>query len=150
MEENQSNEILAKIDIMKQIVTGFIDVITKENSALKVNDVKTVKALYEQKLKTIAAYRSMSAYFIKNSELVSSFNDVSKDELKELSKELDICLKTNELLLKTRMEAGKKVMDSFINIAKVTNNTFATSYGAQGRYTPLDNNHNALAFNRTL
>ena len=29
MEENQSNEILAKIDIMKQIVTGFIDVITK-------------------------------------------------------------------------------------------------------------------------
>ncbi len=150
MEENQINEILAKIDIMKQIVTGFIDVITKENAALKVNDVKTVKALYEQKLKTIAAYRSMSAYFIKNSELVSSFNDTSKDELKELSKELDACLKNNELLLKTRMEAGKKIMDSFINIAKVANNTFATSYGAQGRYTPLDNNHNALAFNRTL
>ena len=150
MEENQINEILAKIDIMKQIVTGFIDVVTKENVALKVNDVKTVKALYEQKLKTISAYRSMSAYFIKNSELVSSFNDNSKDELKELSKELDACLKTNELLLKTRMEAGKKVMDSFINIAKVTNNTFATSYGSQGKYTPLDNNHNALAFNRTL
>ena len=150
MEENQINEILAKIDIMKQIVTGFIDVISKENSALKINDVITVKALYEQKLKTIAAYRSMSAYFIKNSELVSSFNDVSKDELKELSKELDNQLKTNELLLKTRMEAGKKVMDSFINIAKVASNTFATSYGAQGRYTPLDNNHNALAFNRTL
>ena len=150
MEENQINEILAKIDIMKQIVTGFIDVISKENSALKINDVITVKALYEQKLKTIAAYRSMSAYFIKNSELVSSFNDVSKDELKELSKELDNQLKTNELLLKTRMEAGKKVMDSFINIAKVASNTFATSYGAQGRYTPLDKNHNALAFNRTL
>lgn len=150
MEENQTNEILAKIDIMKQIVTGFIDVISKENAALKINDVNTVKALYEQKLKTIAAYRSMSAYFIKNSELVSSFNDVSKDELKDLSKELDNQLKNNELLLKTRMEAGKKVMDSFINIAKVASNTFATSYGAQGRYTPLDNNHNALAFNRTL
>ena len=150
MEENQINEILAKIDIMKQIVTGFIDVITKENSALKINDITTVKALYEQKLKTIAAYRSMSAYFIKNSETISSFNNASKDELKELSKELDACLKNNELLLKTRMEAGKKVMDSFINIAKVANNTFATSYGSQGKYTPLDNNHNALAFNRTL
>ena len=150
MEENQSNEILAKIDIMKQIVTGFIDVISKENSALKINDVKTVKALYEQKLKTIAAYRSMSAFFIKNSEMISSFEDPTKEELKELSKELDNCLKVNELLLKTRMEAGKKVMDSFINIAKVANNSFATSYGAQGRYTPLDNNHNALAFNRTL
>ncbi len=150
MEENQVIEILSKIDTMKQIVTGFIDVISKENSALKINDVKTVKALYEQKLKTIAAYRSMSAFFIKNSEMISSFEDPTKEELKELSKELDNCLKVNELLLKTRMEAGKKVMDSFINIAKVANNSFATSYGAQGRYTPLDNNHNALAFNRTL
>lgn len=150
MEENQVVEILSKIDTMKQIVTGFIDVISKENSALKINDVKTVKALYEQKLKTIAAYRSMSAFFIKNSEMISSFEDPAKEELKELSKELDNCLKVNELLLKTRMEAGKKVMDSFINIAKVANNSFATSYGAQGRYTPLDNNHNALAFNRTL
>lgn len=150
MEENQVIEVLSKIDTMKQIVTGFIDVISKENSALKINDVKTVKALYEQKLKTIAAYRSMSAFFIKNSEMISSFDDPTKEELKELSKELDNCLKVNELLLKTRMEAGKKVMDSFINIAKVANNSFATSYGAQGRYTPLDNNHNALAFNRTL
>ena len=150
MEENQVIEILTKIDIMKQIVIGFIDVISKENDALKINDVKVIKTLYEQKLKTIAAYRSMSAYFIKNSELISSFDHPEKEDLKNLSKELDIRLKTNELLLKTRMEAGKKVMNTFINIAKVTNNTFATSYGAQGRYTPLDNNHNALAFNRTL
>ena len=67
-------------------------------------------------------------HFIKNSELVSSFEHQAKSELKDLSKELDAHLKTNELLLKTRMEAGKKVMDSFINIAKVTNNTFATSF----------------------
>ena len=53
MEENQITEILAKIDTMKQVITGFIDVILKENAALKVNDVKTTKALYEQKLKTI-------------------------------------------------------------------------------------------------
>lgn len=150
MEENQVIEILSKIDTMKQVVIGFIDVISKENAALKTNDVKTVKTIYEQKLKTIAAYRSLSAYFIKNSELISSFDNPAKEELKELSKELDIQLKANELLLKTRMEAGKKVMDTFINIAKVANNSFATSYGAQGRYTPLDNNHNALAFNRTL
>ena len=150
MDETKINEILSKIDIMKQIVTGFINVVSKENEALKNNNVNGVRALYEQKLKTIAAYRSMSAYFIKNSEIISSFASPEKEDLKELSKELDVCLKTNELLLKTRMEAGKKVMDTFINIAKVTNNTFATSYGAQGRYTPLDNNHNALAFNRTL
>ena len=41
-------------------------------------------------------------------------------------------------------------MNTIINIAKVTNNRNATSYGAQGRYSPLDNSKNALAINRTL
>ncbi len=150
MEELQTHEILDKIEIMKQIVTGFTSIIAKENDALKIGDDQTVKSLYEQKLKTVAAYRSMSAFFIKNRVAIASFQGPDKDELKKLSQELDKQLKTNELLLKTRMEAGKKVMDTFINIAKNTNKSFATSYGARGNYTPLDNNRNALAFNRTL
>ena len=89
-------------------------------------------------------------FFIKNKAAVSAFEGPDKDELKELSKNLDKSLKQNELLLKTRMEAEQKVMDTFIHIAKVTNNSNATSYGAHGTYTPLDNNRNALAFNRTL
>ncbi len=150
MAEIQAKEIIDKIEMMKQIVIGFNDIITKENEALKAGDIKTVKALYEQKVKTVAAYRSMSAFFIKNRAEVAAIQDVAKEELKEKSAELDKSLKINELLLKTRMEAGKKVMDTFINIAKVTNNSNATSYGARGAYTPLDNNRNALAFNRTL
>lgn len=150
MEELQTNEIIEKIEIMKQIVIGFTNVLGQENEALKNNDVKMVKALYEQKLKTVAAYRSMSGFFIKNREAIAALENPLKEELKKLSAELDVSLKTNELLLKTSMEAGKKVMDTFINIAKVTNNSNATSYGAQGNYTPLDNNRNALAFNRTL
>ena len=150
MEELQTKDIAEKIDLMKQIVSGFTDVIGKENEALKNNDVKTVKLLYEQKLKTVAAYRSLSAFFIKNRAAVSAFESKEKDELKELSGILDKTLKTNEMLLKTRMEAGKKVMDTIIGIAKTTNKSNATSYGAHGTYTPLDNNRNALAFNRTL
>ncbi len=150
MTELQAKEIIDKIEMMKQIVIGFNDIIIKENEALKSGDIKMVKTLYEQKLKTVAAYRSMSAFFIKNRAEVAEIQDIAKDELKEVSAELDKSLKTNELLLKTRMEAGKKVMDTFINIAKVANNSNATSYGARGGYTPLDNNRNALAFNRTL
>lgn len=150
MEELQAKEILDKIEMMKHIVTGFTDIIGKENEALKNNDVKAVKSLYEQKLKNVAAYRSMCAFFIKNREAVAAVSSPEKDELKELSAQLDKSLKTNELLLKTHMEAGKKVMDTIINIVKVTNNSTATSYGAHGSYTPLDNNRNALAFNRTL
>ena len=43
MEELQTKDIAEKIDLMKQIVSGFTDVIGKENEALKNNDVKTVK-----------------------------------------------------------------------------------------------------------
>ena len=150
MEEIQAREILDKLEMMKQIVIGFTDVISKENNALKENNIVVIKALFEQKLKTVAAYRSMSAFFIKNREAISAFKGPEKEELKELSQKLNETLKTNEMLLKTQMEAGKKVMDTLINIAKTTNKSNATSYGARGTYTPLDNNRNALAFNRTL
>ena len=150
MAELQEKDILEKIDLMKQIVSGFTDVITKENEALQKGDIQGIKALYEQKIKTVAAYRSASAFFIKNRDVVAAFSGDEKDELRALSAELNKVLRTNELLLKTRMEAGKKVMDTIINIAKNTNKSNATSYGSHGTYTPLDNNRNALAFNRTL
>ena len=150
MEELQAEEIAKKIDLMKQIVIGFIQVISKENEALQKGDVQTVKILYEQKIKTVAAYRSLSAFFIKNREAVASYESKDKEDLKILSADLDKTLRNNELLLKTRMEAGQKVMDTIINIAKKANKVCATSYGSHGNYTPLDNNYNALAFNRTL
>lgn len=150
MAELQEKDILEKIDLMKQVVLGFKDVIIKENDALQKGDIAGVKVLYEQKIKTVAAYRSASAFFIKNREAVASFSGQEKEELKILSGELDKALHTNELLLKTRMEAGKRVMDTIINIAKNTNKSNATSYGSHGTYMPLDNNRNALAFNRTL
>ena len=150
MENLSTQEILDKIEMMKQIVYGFTEVLKKENEALKTGDDQTVKVLYEQKINTVAAYRSLTAFFIKNHQQIKDFNGPDKDELKNLSVDLDKVLKTNEILLKARMEAGKKVMDTFINIAKAKNNSYATSYGAKGNYSPLDNNRNALAFNRTL
>lgn len=150
MEELQRQEILGKIEMMKQIVSGFAEIVESENEALKTGDFKKVKVLYEQKIKTVAAYRSMSGFFIKNRQQIAALEDKEKDVLKNLSLRLDKALKNNELLLKTRMEAGKKVMDTIIGIAKKSNNSTATSYGAQGMYSPLDNNRNALAFNRTL
>ena len=92
----------------------------------------------------------MSAYFIKNHEALEQLPKADKKDLREASLRLDELIRENELLLKTRMEASRNVMNTIINIAKVTNNRNATSYGAQGRYSPLDNSKNALAINRTL
>ncbi|MBQ9235351.1 MAG: hypothetical protein IJ184_02680 [Alphaproteobacteria bacterium] len=150
MENITTQDIEAKIAMMEQIVSSFIAVITQENAALQFGDIVKVKSLYEQKVKTVAAYRSLSAFFIKNKEAVAAHTSSQKEQLKTLSAELDGLLKTNELLLKTRMEAGKAVMNTFVEAAKRANAKSATSYGAKGVYTPLDNNRNALAFNCTM
>ena len=54
--------ILDELKVATPKTKDMLNILT----TLKVNDVKTIKSLYEQKLKTIAAYRSMSAYFIKH------------------------------------------------------------------------------------
>ena len=150
MEELQLDEINDKVADLQDVILGFADLLKKENEALRNFDVEAVSNLYEQKAKTVSAYRSMSAFFIKNQKYLAEIDTELRDELKEASLELDTLLKENELLLKAKMETSKKVMDTIINIAKVTNNRNATSYGAHGNYSPLDNNKNALAINRTL
>ena len=150
MEELQLEEINDKVADLQDVILGFADLLRKENEALRKFDVEAVSNLYEQKSKTVSAYRSMSAFFIKNQKYLTEIDTELKDSLKEASLELDALLKENELLLKAKMETSKKVMDTIINIAKVTNNRNATSYGAHGNYSPLDNNKNALAINRTL
>ena len=139
MEELQTEEINAKVEDLLDVIDGFAALLEKENEALRKFDTEAVGSMYEQKAKTVSAYRSMSAFFIKNQAYLNQADADLKQELKE-----------NELLLKTRMETSKNVMDTIINIAKVTNNRNATSYGAHGTYAPLDNNKNALAINRTL
>ena len=150
MENLDEKEIAAKIEMMLSIVTSFTEVVATENNALKSGDIKKVKSIYEQKIKTVAAYRSLCAYFIKNRDIIKEYHSDAKENLQQASAKLDEELKQNEMLLKTRMEAAKTVMSTFINIAKKTNAAKASSYGARGAYTPLANSHNALAFNRTM
>lgn len=150
MEEAPIKENMTKIEELKQIAAGFVEFLQQENAALRAFDTTAVSAGYEQKVRLVSAYRSISAYFIKNHQLLENLDNESKQALRELSVSLDAMLRENELLLKTRMEASKTVMDTIINVAKMNNNRNATSYGAHGMYSPQDNNKNALAINRTL
>ena len=150
MEELNLQEINSKVADLREVILGFAELLKAENEALRKFDVEAVSSLYEQKAKTVSAYRMMSAFFIKNQDCLAKIDSELKLGLKDDSQKLDALLRENELLLKTRMETSKNVMDTIINIAKVTNNRNATSYGAHGTYSPLDNNKNALAINRTL
>ena len=150
MENLNDNELQQKVSDFKEVVKTFSELLSTENAALNAYDLDTITALFEKKAKTIGIYRSMIAYFIKNQEALAGLEQSVRNELKEISVRLDNLIKENELLLNTRMETSKNVMNSIINIAKMANNANATSYGAQGKYTPRDNNSNALAINRTL
>lgn len=103
-----------------------------------------------KKSKTVTAYRNMVAYFIKNQESLKALPEADRNNLRDISQQLDELIRKNDILLKTKMQTNKMVMDSIVNIAKVTNNANSTSYGSQGKYSPLDNNSNALTVNRTL
>lgn len=147
---NDIEIIRSKISDFKEIVQSFSEVLTAENEALEKYDMETIGALYEQKVKTVGAYRNMVAFFIKNQENLKKLSEEERSDLKKVSTDLDVLLKQNETLLKTKMETGKLVMDTIVNVAKMNNNCNSTSYGSQGKYSPMDNNSNALAINRTL
>lgn len=148
--ENLEQEIYAKISDFKEIVGSFSVLLIEENEALNKFDIDAVSKLYERKVRAVEAYRGLVAYFIKNQEALVTVKDEEKQTIKDISVKLEQLLHDNDLLLKTRMETSQNVMNTIVNIAKMTNNANATSYGAQGRYSPLDNNKNALAVNRTL
>ncbi len=150
MEMTENTEMMKKLQDYREIINSFAALLVSENEALVKYDLDSVSALYAQKVKTVSVYRSLVAFFIKNQDFLNQMSTEEKTSLKEETQRLDNLLQENDRLLKTRMQTSKNVMDSIVNIAKVTNNANATSYGAQGKYTPLDNSHNALAINRTL
>ena len=150
MENQEQNIFASKVNDFKEIVGSFATLLQSENEALEKFDLDRVGELYEQKTKTVTAYRNMVAYFIKNQESLKQLPEAERDNLRDISQNLDALIRKNDMLLKTKMQTNKVVMDSIINIAKVTNNANSTSYGAQGKYSPLDNNSNALTVNRTL
>ena len=150
MENQEQNIFASKVNDFKAIVGSFATLLQAENEALEKFDLNKVGELYEQKTKTVTAYRNMVAYFIKNQESLKQLPESERDNLRDISQNLDALIRKNDMLLKTKMQTNKVVMDSIINIAKVANNANSTSYGAQGKYSPLDNNSNALTVNRTL
>ena len=150
MENQEQNIFASKVNDFKAIVGSFATLLQAENEALEKFDLDKVGELYEQKTKTVTAYRNMVAYFIKNQESLKQLPETERSNLREISQNLDALIRKNDMLLKTKMQTNKVVMDSIINIAKVANNANSTSYGAQGKYSPLDNNSNALTVNRTL
>ncbi len=149
--EKLKNPILEKLDAFFDIVEDFQDLLKEENEALVAYDLQKIAQIYPQKMKLVTAYRSLTGFFIQNKDCIKDLNEVQKEDLREISLELDALLKENETLLKTRMETSKLVMSSIVSIAKVTSRSSnATSYGAKGSFSPLNNNYNALAINRTL
>lgn len=146
----QTNLLDAKLENFKEVIRAFAELLTEENKALNSFDFNKVGALYQQKEKIVTAYRNMVAFFIKNQESMSNLSHEVKQDIKQKSLSLDELIKENSMLLKAKMQTSKMVMDSIVNAAKMTTKNNSTSYGSQGKYSPLDNNSNALAINRTL
>lgn len=146
----QHDDIRQKVMDYKDVINGFMALLNEENRALEAFESDRVAELFEQKSKSVAAYRSYVAYFIKNQQALNEVEEEYKVQLKEMSMQLDALLQDNDRLLRTRMETSKSIMDSIVSAAKKSSNANSTSYGSQGKYSPLENSKNAIAVNRTL
>ena len=146
----QQIDVQQKISDYQEIIHTFAALLQEENQALRDYDVVSVSELYEQKAQIVTVYRNLVAFFIKHQEILASMESTAKANLKEASLKLDALLQENNLLLQTRMETSKSVIGTIVNVAKMTTKSKSTSYGAQGQFSPLDNQHSALAVNRTL
>lgn len=144
------NEFEQKLVDFKEIVLGLKNILKLENDALEAFKLNDASALYEAKSKAVNVYRDFVAFFIKNNELLQAIKAEDKETLKILIVELNEFLAQNEILLKTRIETSKNVMDSIINIAKNNNKSNSTSYGKMGNYSQRERMYNAIAINQTL
>ena len=148
--DGQKEEIKAKAADYLDIVRSFSELLREENDALEKFETDKVAALYEQKVKLVTAYRSFVAFFIKNQEGLKLLDQEDKLTLREEALKLDELQHENSKLLQTRMKVSQTIMDSIVNLAKNRTKAYSTSYGSQGKYSPLDNSKNAIAINRTL
>ena len=146
----QQTEMQKKISDYQEILLTFAELLQEENQALRDYNVVRVSEMYEQKAQIVSVYRNLVAYFIKNQHALASMDDEAKATLKQNSLKLDELLRENDLLLKTRMETSKSGIGSIVNVAKMTSKSNSTSYGAQGQFNQPDNQHSAIAVNRTL
>ncbi len=143
-------EIKNKITDYQEIIKGFISLLETENQALRDYDIELVGRLYEQKNKTVGAYRSTVAFFIKHQDCLATLPEAERNALKELSLKLDTLMKENDSLLKSKMETSRSIMESIVRLAKITNKNNATSYQAGGGYAKVDNTRSSIVVNRTL
>ncbi len=150
IEQLKPEDIRQKIADYRNIVSCFSNLLQEENNALRDMNMDVISALFEKKAHTVSVYRSLVAFFIKHKNYLEELSIEERSSLKEEASALDKLLNENNQLLKTRMQTSQTVMDSIINYAKAANNANATSYGNQGKYSPLDNSKNAIAINRTL
>ena len=148
--ELTATDVQNKLTDYKDIIASFINLLQTENQALRDYNIEEIGRLYKHKVKTVGAYRSIVAFFIKHQELLAELPAEVRSELKSITQQLDTLMKENDILLKSKMETSQSVMDSIVRLAKMTNKSNATAYGAEGSYSKVDNSKNSIAVNRTL
>ncbi|MFV0626935.1 MAG: hypothetical protein ACK5N8_06280 [Alphaproteobacteria bacterium] len=138
------------IENYKKVVLSLSEILEEENQFLAEYKMKEAKALLNAKEEAVGSYRSLVAYFIKNPHELEKMDSKERAKVKEMSFKLDHLLHENDLIIKTRMETSKSVMDSIVNLIKISNVSNSTSYGSHGTMAPLEKGQNSISVNQTL
>lgn len=141
---------MEKIQEYIEIVTTLSEILDEENTLLSQLQFDQTSSLLERKAKAINIYKTSVSYMMDNTHIVESLSKPDKEYIKEISKNLDDLIKNNDLILRTKMEVSKSVMDSIIGMLKKSTISNSTSYGSMGTLNPLEKSKNAITLNQTL
>lgn len=141
---------MEKIQEYIEVVTTLSEILAEENKLLSALKFDDSAALLERKTKAINIYKASVSYMIENAEMVNSLGKDDREYIKEISVTLNDLIKENDLILRTKMEVSKSVMDAIVGMLKKSNISNSTSYGAMGTLNPLEKSRNAITINQTL
>lgn len=135
------------------ITERLIDVLKRENSALKEHRAKDLHELLDDKVTMSRVYETRMQYFNKNpDELTNSSADL-QDKLRDLAAQINSLLQDNTKMLQVAIEANRRVVDMIAEAVK-SSNPGAGTYGSNG-ITGLSKNKSqaqglALSLDQTL
>ncbi|NVJ90043.1 MAG: hypothetical protein HWE34_00200 [Methylocystaceae bacterium] len=138
-----------RVNDLIYVCKRMCEILTIENTALEDKNAYAMKATLEEKDKLSRFYERHTRAIAKDREGYKSVNEDLRDELKELSQELDELVQKNSALLKMQMQISQRIITKFAEVAKkITPHSGA--YSDDANIGPRGETATPLSLNETL
>lgn len=118
MDEAEEVKSSQKADQIIEVATLLLDLLDKENEALRAHDDDVVTGMVDMKDNLTRLYADHLDTVAQNPLLLEDITEEQQGALRELNDELNVAVALNARLLQAEMEAGKRLITAIVDAAK--------------------------------